>query len=121
MYLLFIRPLETYCSYPYVIAVAIPRYTCMVQNTDTHTVGTHASHMGEARVLAHTRIWATRTRTGIPSVRIWAASARMGCPYAYGAAHTRMGRISVWDGTKIRKSWNLEKVIAAEGFEPGTF
>ena len=104
MYLLFIRPLETYCSYPYVIAVAIPRYTCMVQNTDTH-MGTH-THMGEARVLAHTRIWATRTRMGSPyayryPIRIWAASTRMGCPYAYGAAHTRMGRISVWDGTYV--------------------
>ena len=64
----------------------------MVQNTDTH-MGTH-THMGEARVLAHTRIWATRTR--------------MGSPYAYGypiriwAASTRMGRIPVWDGTHIQ-------------------
>ena len=62
--------------------------------------------MGEARVLAHTCIWATRTRMGSPyaygyPIRIWAASTRMGCPYAYGAAHTRMGRIPVWDGTWI--------------------
>ena len=46
----------------------------MVQHTDTH-MGIH-THMGEARVLAHTCIWA--------------ASTRMGCPYAYGAAHTRI-------------------------------
>ena len=77
----------------------------MVQNTDTH-MGTH-THIGEARVLAHTRIWATRTRMGSPyaygyPIRIWAASTRMGCPYAYGTAHTRMGRIPVWDGTKIK-------------------
>ena len=65
----------------------------MVQNTDTY-MGTH-THMGEARVLAHTRIWATRTRMGSPyayryPIRIWAASTRMGCPYAYGAAYTRI-------------------------------
>ena len=69
----------------------------MVQNTDTH-MGTH-THMGEARVLAHTRIWATHTRTGIPyayglPVRVWAAHMHMGQPM-----HTRMGRIPVWDGT----------------------
>ena len=66
----------------------------MVQNTDTH-MGTH-THLGEARVLAHTRIWATRTRMG-------SQYAYTGIPYAYGlpirvwAAHMHMGQpIRVW-------------------------
>ena len=64
--------------------------------------------MGEAIVLAHTRMGypyaygqPMHARTGRPCIRIWAASTRMGCPYAYGTAHTRMGRIPVWDGTEI--------------------
>ena len=57
----------------------------MVQHTDTH-MATHM-HMGEARVFAHTCMY-----MGYPYTR-------MGCPYAYGTAHTCMGRIPVWDGT----------------------
>ena len=48
----------------------------MVQHTDTH-MGTH-THMGKARVLAHTR---------------------MGQPVRVSAAHMCMGRIPIWDGT----------------------
>ena len=55
----------------------------MVQHTDTH--------MGKARVLAHTCIY------GLP-VRVWAAHTRTGSPYAYElpvrvwAAHVHMGQ-----------------------------
>ena len=64
----------------------------MVQHTDTN-VDTH-THMGEARVLAHTcmgqpvLIWAAHTRTGSPyglPIRIWDS------PYVYGQ-NTCMGR-----------------------------
>ena len=55
----------------------------MVQHTYTH--------MGEARVLVHTRM--------SQPVRVWAAHTHMGCQYAYGTAHMRMGRIPLWDGT----------------------
>ena len=51
------------------------------------------------RVRALIRIWA---KQGYPAIPIWAARTRMGqeyCPYAYGIAHTRMGKIHVWDGT----------------------
>ena len=68
----------------------------MVQHTDTH-MGTNM-HMGEARVLAHTHVWATRTCMGSPyayglSVGVWAAHMHMGQPirvwaeYLYGTEH----------------------------------
>ena len=55
-------------------------------------------HMGEARVLAHTCIWATHTRMGSPytyglPVCVWAAYMHMGQPicvwaeYLYGTEH----------------------------------
>ena len=62
----------------------------------THTV----AHMGEARVLAHTRM-------GYPyaygqPIRVRVAHTHMGCQYAYGLPmHMRMGRIPVWDGTSV--------------------
>ena len=61
-------------------------------------------------------------------IRVRVAHTHMGCPYAYETAHTRMGRIPVWDGTPILAAhrgvrhglesrtlflrfWNLESCI----------
>ena len=87
----------------------------MVQHTDTH-MGTPYTYMGEAIVLAHTRIYGLPVyaygqpiRVRVAPIRIWAASTRMGCPYADGTAHTRMGRIPVWDGTVTCPRWALRE------------
>ena len=45
-------------------------------------------------------------------VHVW-GDAR-GCPYAYGPAHTRMGKILVWDGTIRRRSWATESKVLAK-------
>ena len=53
---------------------------------------------GEMHEAAHTRT-GTDTHMGEPRV---SRDTRMGSPYAYGLrkiAHTRMGKILVWDGT----------------------
>ena len=46
-------------------------------------------------------VWAARMRMGSPyayGLRKM-AHMRMGSPYAYGTAHTRTGKIRIWDGT----------------------
>ena len=61
------------------------------------------------RIRALIRIWVNQ---GFPAVSVWddpcaygqpirvrAARTRMGYPYAYGTAHTHMGKILVWNGT----------------------
>ena len=52
------------------------------------------------------RVQAAHTRMGQENlpIRVWAAHTRMGSPYAYGIAHTRMGKIRVWDRTVILKT-----------------
>ena len=90
IYLLFIRPLETYCSYPYVIAVAVLVWS----NIPIHI-------WALIRIWAKQEFWPIRVY-GLP-VRVWAAHTRTGSPYAYGlpvrvwAAHMHMGQpIRVW-------------------------
>ena len=90
--MLFIRSLETYCSYPYVIAVAVLVWSKI-----------------PIRIWALIRIWAKQEFWpirvyGLPvRVYVWAAHTRTGIPYAYGlpvrvwAAHMHMGQpIRVW-------------------------
>ena len=116
-YLLFIRPLETYCSYPYVIAVAIYLYG----PTYRYTYG-HSYRIWAKQEFWPTRVWATRTRSpyayGLP-VRVWAAHMHMGQPIR---AVCR-GRIPVWDGTAIGL-WTLSAMTSKSkngGVSWGTF
>ena len=86
IYLLFIRPLETYCRYRLRHSCS---YTCMVQHTDTH-MGTHIYAYGRSNNFGPYAY-------GLP-VCVRAAHTRTGSPYTYGLPmHMHMGQpIRVW-------------------------
>ena len=91
-----------YCTRQHGFRLSLePSFDAKIDKARTYAINIvalfHTIHIFSYTCMGHpicvyVPVWETHTCMGIP-IRVWD---KQNCPYVYGMAHTRMGKIHVW-------------------------